>query len=124
MSQKKVLVVDDSKVSRMMIRTRLQQIQPTWQVIEAASGDEAIALVARDAPDFITMDVNMPGISGFEAVERIRALPSAAPVALLTANIQEASRARAAALGVHFVQKPATEAALRQTVDYFLGSLS
>lgn len=108
----------------MMIRGRIQQIQPTWQVIEAASGDEAIALVAREAPDFITMDVNMPGISGFEAVERIRALPCAAPVAMLTANIQEASRARAAALGVHFVQKPATEAAVRLALDYFLGALA
>ena len=50
-----------------MIRGRFAVLQPDWEVIEAASGDEAVTLVATTKPDFITMDVNMPGISGFEA---------------------------------------------------------
>lgn len=63
----KLMIVDDSTVSRLMIRGRFAVLQPDWEVIEAASGDEAVTLVATTKPDFITMDVNMPGISGFEA---------------------------------------------------------
>ena len=122
MARKTLLIVDDSKVSRMMIRGRIQQLEPDWEVLEAGTGDEALTLIADHTPDYITMDVNMPGLSGFEAVARLRALGCNARVAMLTANIQEASRARAAELQVHFVQKPATLKAVRQALDYFRGA--
>lgn len=115
-----LLIVDDSKVSRMMIRNKVSQLQPDWLIQEAGTGDEAIAMVRASAPDFITMDVNMPGINGFEAVEQIRAFNSTSKIAMLTANIQESSRAKASDLNVTFVQKPATEPAIRQALDYFL----
>lgn len=117
-----LLIVDDSKVSRMMIRNKVSQLQPDWQIQEAATGDEAVGLVRANAPDFITMDVNMPGISGFEAVEQIRLFNSSTKIAMLTANIQESSRAKASDLNVTFVQKPATEPAIRQALDYFLAN--
>ena len=116
----KILIVDDSSVSRMMIRGRVSGLQPDWEVIEAANGDDAIALVASEQPDFLTMDVNMPGISGFEAVERIRLVNQTVKIVILTANIQASSRERAERLGVFFVQKPATLAAVQLAVDYFL----
>lgn len=116
----KILIVDDSSVSRMMIRGRVSGLQPDWEVIEAANGDDAIALVASEQPDFLTMDVNMPGISGFEAVERIRQVNQTVKIVILTANIQTSSRERAERLGVHFVQKPATLAAMQLAMDYFL----
>ncbi|GAB4397734.1 MAG: hypothetical protein OHK0048_07050 [Rhodoferax sp.] len=115
-----LLVVDDSKVSRMMIKGHVLKMQPDWSVIEAGTGDEGIALAKTHRPQFITMDVNMPGISGFEAVARIRAFDPYARIVIFTANIQESSRENAAALKVHFVPKPATEANVRQAVDYFL----
>lgn len=115
-----LLIVDDSTVSRMMIKGRIGGLQPTWQVVEAASGDTALTCVTADAPDYITMDVNMPGMNGFEAVERIRQVNPTVKIVLLTANVQDTSRQRAQALGVHFVQKPATLAAVQQAVHYFL----
>lgn len=117
-----LLVVDDSKVSRMMIKAKVQQLQPTWTLLEAASGEEAVAMVRVSAPDFITMDVNMPGINGFEAVEQIRTFNTTARIAMLTANIQEASRDHAAALQVTFIKKPATEPAIREAIGYFLAA--
>lgn len=117
-----LLIVDDSKVSRMMIRSKVSQLQPDWQIVEAGTGDEAVAMVRASAPDFITMDVNMPGISGFEAVEQIRAFNTSTKIAMLTANIQESSRAKASDLNVTFVQKPATDPAIRQALDYFLAA--
>lgn len=115
----RLLVVDDSRVSRMIIKTKVASLRPEWEVFEATSGDEALALAPELRPDFVTMDVNMPGISGFEAAEQLRALLPDARIAMLTANIQESSRERAQALGVKFVQKPVTETAIQQAVDYF-----
>ncbi|MCW2311596.1 response regulator transcription factor [Rhodoferax antarcticus] len=117
-----LLIVDDSKVSRMMIRAKMAQLQPDWIIQEAANGEVAVAMVRASAPDFITMDVNMPGINGFEAVEQIRAFNTTARIAMLTANIQEASRERAAELKVTFVKKPATEPAIREAIYHFLAA--
>ncbi len=117
-----LLIVDDSIVSRMMIKSKVAQIQPGWVIQEAKNGNEAVAMVQLGAPDFITMDVNMPGINGFEAVKQIRAFNDTARIAMLTANVQESSRERAAQLQVTFVQKPVTEAAVRQAIDYFLAT--
>ena len=115
----RLLVVDDSRVSRMIIKGKVASLCPDWEVFEAASGDEALALAPQLRPHFVTMDVNMPGISGFEAAERLRALLPEARIAMLTANIQESSRERAVGMGVKFVQKPVTEAAIQQVVEHF-----
>jgi CheY-like chemotaxis protein len=105
----------------MMIRARIQALEPEWQCSEAASGDEAVVLVGQSAPDYVTMDVNMPGINGFDAAEKIRQIAPAVKVVMLTANIQESSHASAQALGVHFVQKPITDTCIRQAIHHFTG---
>jgi CheY-like chemotaxis protein len=114
-----LLIVDDSRVSRMMIRARVAAARPDWGVTEAASGDEALQRVAQAAPDFITMDVNMSGLNGFDAAEKVLALAPGVCIVMLTANIQESSRARSDALGLKFVQKPITDATMAQVLDHF-----
>lgn len=116
---KTLLIVDDSRVSRMMIRGRVLMAHPDWIIHEAGNAQEAMALATSESPDFISMDVNMPGANGFEVVEQLRALGSTARVVMLTANIQQSSRDRAASLGAHFVQKPATEIAVHQMLVHF-----
>lgn len=117
-----VLIVDDSRVSRMMIKARMQALHPDWSYAEAVSGDEALKMVATDAPDYLTMDMNMPGLTGFEAAEQIRAIAPTVRMVMLTANIQESSRARAEAMGLSFVQKPITDASIKKVVDFMLGA--
>ena len=68
---KTVLVVDDSKVSRMVIKAHILAVHPHWQVVEAGTGDEAVELVARSVPDYCTVDVNMPGMPGTDAAALI-----------------------------------------------------
>ena len=116
---KRVLIVDDSRVSRMMIKARMQALQPDWTYDEAASGDDALQQATAQPPDFVTMDMNMPGLNGFDAAERLCVTAPQARVVMLTANIQESSRERAAAIGVKFLQKPVTESAIQQAIDYF-----
>ena len=116
----KLLIVDDSRVSRMMIRTFFAKRQPGWTLLEAQNGDEAIAQVSAEKPDFVTLDVNMPGISGFEAAEKILALNGRTRICMLTANIQESSRELARQLHVQFISKPVTDSSLEQVNQIFL----
>ncbi|MDO8605441.1 MAG: response regulator [Phaeospirillum sp.] len=112
MADKIVLVVDDSRVARMMTRAAIAKLHPTWPVIEAASGEEALTAVALDQPDYVLMDVNMPGIGGLETARQLRSRCPSAIISLLTANIQEPVRQQAEAMGVSFMSKPLKDEAL------------
>lgn len=106
MADKTILLVDDSRVARMMTRSAVERLRPSWVVIEAASGEEALMAIALDRPDLVLMDVNMPGIGGLETARQMRSRCPAAAISLLTANIQESIRDQAAAMGVGFLAKP------------------
>ncbi|MDO9169624.1 MAG: response regulator [Methylobacter sp.] len=118
-STKTLLIVDDSKVSRMLIRTHILSQRPEWIISEAACGEDAIALVANDLPDFCTMDINMPGISGTEAAEHILANHPSVKIVIFSANIQETHQERARSLGTILVAKPVTEKSIALALDYF-----
>jgi len=118
-SPKKVLIVDDSKVSRMVIKAHILAAYPEWSVQEAASGDEAIGAVERDLPDYCTMDINMPGMLGTDAAEIILAKHPQLRIVIFSANIQEAAQSRAQQLGALFVAKPVTEKSIAQAIGHF-----
>ena len=120
--QRKLLIVDDSKVSRMRIHAFFTAHCPEWKVEEASSGDEALVMAAQAAPDYVTMDVNMPGMSGYETAQLMLVRDPAIRIVILTANIQESSRQVAASLRLNFVAKPATEASLQQALDHLLSA--
>lgn len=67
----RVLVVDDSPTLRLLIRTILERDQEIKVVSEARNGEEAITTASIFKPDLITMDINMPGIGGYEAIRQI-----------------------------------------------------
>ena len=120
-SVKKLLIVDDSKVSRMIIRAHVLAKHPEWIISEAASGNDAVALVDTDLPDYCSMDINMPGISGTDAAKQILAKYPSVRMVLFSANIQETYQTRAASLGIIFVAKPVTEKSIAQALDHFAG---
>lgn len=114
-----LLIVDDSRMSRMLIRAIIADSRPNWRIIEATNGDEAIKMADEQLPDFISMDVNMPGISGLEAAGRIRMRHPDARLVLCTANIQESTREAASRAGIHFVAKPITPKSVADAIAYF-----
>lgn len=114
---KRILVVDDSRFARAIVRATLRTIEPDCEVIEAGSGDEAVASCRDAAPDLITMDFNMPGIDGIEAAARILEQHPAIPICLVTANIQDKVRQRAEDLGLRFAPKPPPEDVLRGLIE-------
>lgn len=104
-----ILVVDDSRVSRMMINAIVREARPDWTIVEAADGEQAMAAAGSSAPDLAVLDFNMPGIDGLDLAEKLHAKLPGLRISLLTANVQEATRKRAAAAGVEFTGKPITE---------------
>lgn len=116
-----LLIVDDSRTSRTLIRSMVLQVHPDWRTIEAECGENALTLAAQEQPDYVTMDVNMPGMSGLEAAGRLRMKYPDMRIVLFTANIQEAVRQAAEKAGVHFVSKPVTPKSVGQALEYFKG---
>lgn len=106
MTMKTVLLVDDSRVARMMTRSVVEKACPGWTIVEAASGEEALEAAAAAAPDFVLMDVNMPGMGGLATAREFRARFPSAALTLLTANIQDSIHEQARALGIGYISKP------------------
>ncbi|CAA7627492.1 CheY-like receiver protein [Candidatus Terasakiella magnetica] len=114
MTVKTVLLVDDSRVARMMARASIVKAFPSWLVMEAASGEEALTLATSCQPDFVLMDVNMPGMGGVATARQLRQTFPSAVITLLTANIQDSIRQEAEEIGIGFLTKPFREELLLQ----------
>lgn len=108
----KVLVVDDSKLARMVLISAFRRLRPDWEVSEAANGGEALAAISSRAVDIALIDFNMPEIDGLELVARIRTDQPKMPVAVVSANVQDEIIARARELDAAFIPKPLTDEAL------------
>ncbi|MDT8445329.1 MAG: response regulator [bacterium] len=106
----KILVVDDSAMMRKIIRTELQG--GGFETFEAADGIEALEQVARNQPDLITLDVDMPRLNGYDTCFRLRSteLESAVrkiPVIFVTANDTIEGRNKGFEVGAsEFITKP------------------
>lgn len=100
MAISKVLLVDDDPSIRQIGNLSLRNIGK-WQVLVAASGEEAVALVLREAPDVVLLDYMMPGLDGPATLRHIREHASAEqlPVIFLTAKNDQAELAEMLALG-------------------------
>jgi len=116
---KTLLIVDDSRVSRMMIRGLVVAKRPQWTVVEAANGQDALQVVGQQKIDFCTMDINMPGLLGTDAAEQIARDHPGLRLALFSANIQESQKTRASQIGVKFVAKPVSEKSVLEALDFF-----
>jgi CheY-like chemotaxis protein len=108
-----ILIVDDSKLARIVATRALTAIQPDWEHVEASNADEALAIVAERQVDVAMLDFNMPGKNGLELAAELRAARPTMPIALITANIQDEVIASARAVNATFVSKPVTEDGLR-----------
>ena len=114
--ERTVLIIDDSKVGRLGILTRIHALRPDWALIEARDGDEARAALAR-APDLITVDRYMPGVDGLDLIPELRRACPAATIVVVSADVQSSCRERASALGASFVSKPVSADDARAIVE-------
>ena len=86
-----------------------------YRVVKAASGEEALTIVDEERPDAVVLDIRLPGIDGWEVIDRLREMGHfpATPVVLLSAQVDAATAARAVELGCHgHLAKPFSPAEL------------
>jgi CheY-like chemotaxis protein len=110
--QNKALIVDDSKLARMVMASAFRRLRPDWELIEASNGEDAINALSSQPIDIALVDFNMPGIDGLELVAKIRKSHPKMPMAVVSANVQDEIIARARELNAAFVTKPLTDEAL------------
>jgi CheY-like chemotaxis protein len=108
----KVLIVDDSKLARMIMASAFRRMRPDWELTEASSAAEAISAITAGSVDISLVDFNMPGTDGLELVADIRKVRPGMPVAVVSANLQDEIIARTRELNAAFVAKPLTDDAL------------
>ena len=112
-----ILVVDDSKLARIVTGKALTALQPDWERVEAANADEAMRVFDERAIDLVLIDFNMPGRDGLALAGELRERSPDMPIAVITANVQDEVIARARALNATFVPKPVNEEGLRGFVS-------
>jgi CheY-like chemotaxis protein len=112
---RRVLIVDDNDLNRLLGQKLLEREGHSVEV--ACDGGEALAMIARGAPDVVLMDLQMPGLDGLETTRELRRRGSAVPVIALTANAVQGDRERCLAAGMDgYLPKPLDLAALRATL--------
>ncbi len=115
--KKRVLVVDDSRFMRIMVRDALPPAD--YEIVgEASNGAEGVRKYRELRPDLVTMDVTMGGQDGQEAARQILALSPGARIVMVSALGQEKMLADCIEMGVRdFVTKPFTPARLASAVQ-------
>ncbi len=95
LAQPQVLLVDDDEVNLLLIALALRD--RGFNIVEAESGEKALALLAERTPDIVVLDAMMPGLDGFDTCRAVRRLPGCenVPVLMLTGLDDDASITRA-----------------------------
>jgi PleD family two-component response regulator len=121
MPRKRILAVDDSQTILLQERAILT---PTFDVVTAKSGEDGVGAAIAEPPDLVLMDLEMPGISGFEATRRLRAQASTrtTPIILVTSHSEAESLEHAFVHGcTDYVIKPIDEDELLLKVRSYIG---
>lgn len=103
-----VLIADDDGITRSVLRTILEDAGHEVTG-EASNGEEVISLCANQSADLVFLDINMPGMDGFAALEALRAAHPSLAIVMVSASSTLDNVRRAARFGVNgFVVKPFT----------------
>jgi len=108
----RILVVDDSKLARMVMAGAFRRVRPDLELVEVTNAAEALNAISNESIDIALIDFNMPGIDGLELASRIRRAHPQMPIALVSANVQDEIIARTRELSASFIAKPLTDEAL------------
>lgn len=121
--QARVLIVEDNEINRQIASEMLQEL--VSEVALAHNGIQAVSMVQKDSFDLIFMDIQMPGMDGFEATRRIRELTDDArvPIIAMTAHALSGDYQKSLEAGMDaHLTKPIDPEELRNTVSQYLGT--
>ncbi len=120
---KRVLAIEDN-MSNMILISRVVEAEG-YELLKAADGISALDLLAKEKPDLILLDINIPGIHGLELASRLKADPRLADVPLIatTANVLLGDRERCLEAGCDdYLPKPLDIRELRQMMNRYLAA--
>ena len=104
---KRILVIEDQEDNRRIVRDLLTSVG--YELIEAVTGEEGVTLAETERPDLILMDIQLPGLDGYEATRRIKANPALRhiPIIVVTSYALSGDEAKAREAGCDgYVAKP------------------
>jgi CheY-like chemotaxis protein len=116
--QKRILIVDDERMNRQVLEVMLGG--GGYEIETADSGDEALAAVAKRAPDLILLDIMMPGMDGYRVATKLKTSETTGhiPVILVSALDDRNSRTHGLNVGADgFLTKPVNRADLLALVE-------
>ena len=112
----RILVIDDEAGIRDSMRRTLEY--QGYQFIGASSGQEGIALIDRDPPDLVFLDIKMPGMDGLEVLDRIKAAHPEVPVVMVSGHGTAQTGYDASKRGASgFIEKPFSEPVLLERIE-------
>ena len=118
---KRILVVEDHEDNRQILRDLLGNAG--YQMIEAETGEDGLAAAAAQKPDLILMDIQLPGLDGYEATRRLKADPAlrSIPIIVVTSYALSGDDAKARAAGCDaYVTKPFSPRQLLAKIKEYL----
>ena len=107
MAAKRILAIEDHEENRRLLRDLLTSVG--YELIEAVTGEEGITMAQTHLPDLILMDIQLPGLDGYEATRRIKANPALChiPIIAVTSYAMGGDHVQALAAGCDaYVTKP------------------
>src|SRR6266704_4433468 len=105
MLKARILVIDDEAAIRDSLRMTLEY--EGYEFMGAATGQEGLALVEREAPDLVLLDVKLPGMDGIEVLERLRNMNESLPVVVVSGHGTISTAVEATKKGAFdFIEKP------------------
>ena len=118
---KRILVVEDQEDNRQIIRDMLSTTD--YEIMEVESGEQALETVGKQRPDLILMDIQLPGIDGYETTRRIKADPALRSITIIAVTSYalsgEEQKARAAGCD-EYVPKPYSPRQLLAKIRQYL----
>jgi two-component system, cell cycle response regulator DivK len=118
---KRILVVEDQEDNRRIMRDLLTSVG--YEIVEAVTGEDGVRIAETHVPDLILMDIQLPGLDGYEATRRIKANPSLGhiPIIAVTSYALSGDDAKAVEAGCDaYVSKPYSPRALLAKIREFL----
>ena len=118
---KRILVIEDQEDNRRIVRDLLASAG--YEMIEAATGEEGVSQAEATTPDLILMDIDLPGMNGYEATRRVKSNPALRriPIIAVTSYALSGDDAKAYEAGCDaYVTKPFSPRALLAKIREYL----
>ena len=120
---KKILITEDSPTMRSLLVSTIETLEG-YEIVEAASGFEALRLLPRENVDLIITDINMPDINGLELISYVKNNPNYRniPLFIISTESSEKDREKGLALGAdEYLVKPFNPLKLQELIRRYLG---